>query len=258
MKKNTMKTKQILVWAAIVVSLGCAVASRGATFSNFEPLTYTNGTSLIGVDGWTFTLGGPTARVTPDPLGSGYLNVLEGSQSLLLAGGFLGRGWNGLENWVVTNGFYVSFLLQRPDGHGPTAVYLSDNLAGGATQAGIELDGAGSINVFGDTGTSNTGSSYLAGKTYRMAMLFSFNADTFTAFSENITDAGSVLNLGTYGIAGSPLDMTNLRNNGGLFFQTGLGVTIFDSIQVIPEPTTAGLAVLGGLLLLRGIRSRRK
>jgi hypothetical protein len=230
-----MKTKQLLVWVAIVVSLGCGAASRGATFSDFEEPKYTNGTNVIGLDGWSRGSGAPAAVVTPDPK-SGYLNILEGTQSMFLGGGSIRRGWCGLESSVAANGLYVSVLLQRPDGLGPAGVYLSDDLQGGSTPAGIELDGDGNLNVFASSATKGvtipTGVFYEARKAYRLGMLFNFEEGAFTAFSENVTDAEPAVNLGTHRIAGPPIELANLKSKGGLFVSSTGGVTIFDDFQV--------------------------
>jgi hypothetical protein len=255
-----MRTRKLMVWAGTAVSLLCAATSQGAIFSNFEPPTYTANTVVTNFDGWT---GGGNAVVTPYPAGEPYGSaVLEGTQSLWMLIDFERRSWSNsvIPSLINTNDTYVSWLMERPKGFGRSLLYLWDIPAGVNTPAGLGMGTNGNFEVFGkDVGTSlavsDTGVGYDTNKVYRLGMLFDFTNNTFTAFSENVTDSGPRLNMGTYLTyhVGS-WDINSLRTNGGLWLQDynttatlPLTASIWDDIQVVPEPTSLLLVVLGGL-----------
>lgn len=249
--------QSILVWA-FVICVSAAASLQGVTFSDFESPTYTADTSFVGVDGWSNFAGANfRARVSPttdpDDL-SVDTTVLEGAQSGWVKGAFPYRGWNGLENFVG-DGLQISWLM-RAEALTRTEVYMSDNPGIGDTPTGMALDASGNIKIFAqDSGLVDTGYDYLANKTYRMLLLYDFTAKTMRATAENVTDGGPVINLGSVFMSAAfttPASINTIKTTGGIFLIERDGnVTYFDDIQVVPEPSSAFLLVLGGLLWWR-------
>lgn len=251
-----MKTGKLVVLAATVMSLISTASSRGVTFSDFESPTYTSGTSFIGVDGWVVLSGTASrARVTPttnpDDL-SFWPIVLEGSQSAFVNADWVGRTWNGLESYVG-DGLRISWLV-RKDAFSRADMYMTYDVAGFITPVGVLLDASGNIKMLApDSGTVDSGFDYLTNKTYRMTMELVFSANTMTATAQNLTDGGPVVSLGSvfYGNA-FEASLVAAGANGGLIMNERDGLpTIYDDIQVVPEPSSALLLTLGGLLFIR-------
>jgi hypothetical protein len=242
--------------SAIGVAVGIASGPlQAAVFCNFEAPTYTANTTFDGVDGW---FASASARVTPLP---GYPQVLEGSQSGWMANTSAKRVWNAeVKPYIGTNDTYISWLVDRPYGFGRSEFYFSDNIAGAATPGGIVLGSGGDIRIFAASlgGEATTGVNYQTNTIYRFGMLFDFTNNTFKAFVENVTAATPQQSLGTYTMFGGPKNTTSIRNNGGIFLfdSPGATATIWDDIQVIPEPSAAMLLALGGLLAWQTSRRR--
>lgn len=245
-----MKVMNQGIVGTVLLCLAAVIPAGAAVFSNFESPTYTANTTFDGVDGW---FGSANTRVTPLP---GYPQVLEGSQSAWLASTAARRAWNNeVKPFIVTNGTYLSALVSVVDHYESTELYFSDNLAIGATPAGLILGGDGTFRVFSPTvgGEASTGVSYDADDTYRIGMLFDFAANTFSAFQQNVTEGAPLSYLGTYAMYGGPKDTTFVKNNGGIFLfeRSGTTAAIWDDIQVIPEPSAAMLLAVALSLLAR-------
>jgi hypothetical protein len=257
-EKGYMKRLDRLVLVAFVIFLTVAASSQGATFSDFESPTYTADTSFSGVDGWSVFAGSTfRARVSPttdpDDL-SVDTTVLEAAQSGWVKSVQPYRLWNGVENFVG-DGLQISWLMQ-PTALTRTELYMSDNPGIGNTPVGMVLDAAGNIKIQAqDSGLVDTGFDYLANKTYRMLLLFDFTAKTMRATAENVTDAGPVINLGSVFMSAAfttPASIATIKSTGGLYLVERDGnVTYFDDIQVVPEPSSALLLVLAGLVWMR-------
>jgi len=256
---KTSKTTALIVATAILQLVG---TTQAAIFSNFEPPTYTSGLTINGVDGWT---GNGNEIVTPYPAGDPYgSGVLEGTQSMWMLWDYAYRGWSNsaVAGLINTNSTYVSWLLDRPKGFGRSILYLWDGPAF-YTPAGLGMGTNGNFEVFGKdpdslAAVTDSGVAYDTNKVYRLGMLFDFTNNTFAAFAQDVTDGGPLNYLGTYLTyhAGS-WDINSLRNNGGLYIvddkagNFSLTASVWDDIQVVPEPSSALLLTLGGLLFIR-------
>ena len=246
------ETRYIMLAAGAV--LLTVTTSHGTVFSDFEPPTYTADPGVAGQlggqDGWTTVIGSPArGRVTPTfdaDLGATVSTVLDGSQSAYVKSAVhAGRGWNGLESYVQ-DGLEISWLMQVA-GVTRAEVYLSPDVAGVSTPIGLQFQSDGDIiAATPNSGFVDTGENYLIDKTYRMTMLVDFTVGTVAFTSQNLTDGGGVIDLGTGNTGAiSPLDY---QDGGGLLFLERDGVHMFfDTIEVIPEPSMAMLLAMGGL-----------
>lgn len=252
-----MSFRMLMVLALAVMSLVVATASQAVLLSDFESPIYTAGATFTNVDGWNqpaFAPGIGKGFATPDPGNSGYTGpALDGAQSGVFLQ-YLQHPWGSLQNLVVTNSLQVTWLMNLPYGYSRSGIYLSTDFAAGATTLGIYFDSLGNIRAYApDSGDVDTGLNYETNKTYRLSMWFDFAAHQMVGYAQNVTDSGPMINLGTY--ATGTINLTNLRNN-GLFVRASDAYTLFDDIQVVPEPTSALLLALGGLLLHRRFRAR--
>lgn len=265
------KKMKKLIAMAMAVALAPVMVSQAAIFSNFELPAYTNASSWNGRDGWS---GSASFNVvSPDPLASGY-NWVINNQSGTLLGGTFQRGWGGLTNEITLGGFDVSVSMLRPED--PAGAfggwYLSDNFGATAKRAGIELSNGGSgyqVYVW-DGATENViplaTYSWAVGHAYATTLQFDLTpgANKITALIQGVTTNGvgtngPVVNLGTFALKGSDLNVANIQTLGGLYASSTVGATVFDDMTVlsaVPEPSVAALALLGlgGLMLRRRIR----
>jgi hypothetical protein len=218
--------------------LAGTLGSSAETFCDFEPPTYTNNTSFLGVDGWQQTGGTPDSLVTPH-ITSGYVQALQGKQSALIGSMDHSRyrTFRRAGKLPFENGCTVSWLWQRPEGLGISWFYLSDNLAGGSTPVGIELDASGNILLTG-TDTTDSGKDYEAGKTYRLEIVLDFTKHQFEAFVTNVTDNGPRTSLGTKPFK-ADLSAPDFLDDGGIFLR-GNGATLMDDIRVNAPTSSAG------------------
>ncbi len=242
--------------AALMVSAGAASA---AVVVNFEPPTYTAGQDInSGQDGWV-RFGSVNGRVTPDT-NSGYVPptypILEGTQSFVLYtnGGGYGHTWGAAGAAEVADGAVVSWLMRTEVNTGASGpeVYLSDNVAGGSTPAGLVFDEASSqIKLNGAGSNTNSGFSYTFFTNYKLEMELDFTLDQYTAYATDLTNGGARTLLGTKPFY-MGLDASNVAATGGLFFGKYGGSAYFiDDVQMnVPEPAAlslVGLAALGML-----------
>ena len=247
-----MNKAQIIMLAAVGVSLMVGT-SQGTIFSDFEAPTFTADTPLNGQGGWTTTIGSPArGRITPAfdaDLAANVNTVLDGSQSVYVKSAVhAARGWNGLESFV-NDGLEISWLMQV-DATTRTEFYLSPDIVGLSTPIGMLFDSAGNIRVqTPNSGNVDTGEDYLLDKTYRFTMLVDFTGGTVAFTGQNVSDAGPVNDYPTGNTGAiSPVDY---QTGGGLLFLERDGAhAFFDTIEVVPEPSTALLLALGGLAVL--------
>jgi len=228
---------------SIAVCLVCTAPSRGDTFSDFEAPTYSSNSTFIGVDGW-FVLSGSVNRALVTPLVDAdtliaWSIALEGTQSAFLKSNWDGREWNGLESYVF-DGLEISWLVLLSK-FGRQDFYLSPDVAGFNTPIGVVLEADGDIaRTTPNSGLVDSGENYNTNKVYRMTMLVNFTAGTVAFTSQNITDAGAVLDLGT-GSTGS-ITTNDYQVGGGVIMNERDGNPAFyDDIQVgniniVPPP----------------------
>jgi hypothetical protein len=258
----TSNVWQVALWAwvgFIAVCLACPATSRAGNITNFEPSTYTAGTSYNGVDGWvTFSGTGNRSNVTPFyDADSGLQDntVIAGTQSGSQKGEQTYRDWNGQQS-LIGDGVEITWLMQN-SGLSRTEVSVSDNILGQSSPLGIVLNAAGDIKMLTpNTGLFDAGHDYLIDKTYRYSLTIDFTGQTMTATTQNITDGGAVLALGT-GNTGA-LNLANFQNQGGMIVVERDGLRMYvdnfaitDPPAPVPEPATIGLMMLGGTALLR-------
>src|ERR1051325_799035 len=233
--------------------LASVTVSQAATFSNFEPPTYASNSTFYTVDGWHNALGSggsSTLRVTPD---TGFSQVLQGSQSGLINSGTragVTRGWgssvSGFSDPFSTR---ISLRVMRPLTTDLTEIYLGNDEStpsGAQTPVGLLMRANGNFGLWGLTSAPplnccsgmalDSGVPYVVGNQYLVTMVFNFPAATMTAFATNVTAGGPELSLGSIYINSVIGTFSNMTNNGGLAF-VSTGATLFDDIQIVPEPS---------------------
>lgn len=143
----------------------------------------------------------------------------------------------------------------------------SSNRKGGVSSNNSEVTQA--------TGTLSAGTKYLLVTSYAVtgsditnSTLYAFNESAYASYLANTSVGTAAADLGTYALFSlSDTDTTSLNNFDFLQFSilggpTGqvddfrLGTQITDVVNVIPEPSTAALGLLGVLGILRRSRTR--
>ncbi len=261
------KTTSLL--AILVAGLISSHAETTITLADFEtssgyPAATNSVVSFVGSDGWTNVAGGGTnnARITPDAGGSGYTYVLAGSQSAMVSDIWV---WQSFSSQSVTaddiaNG-EISWLQGTPGEMGAN-VWAGGFIgnSGGGTPTGIYgmRDNGGNYNIYllGKNGSTNTGVTYQYGGggtptmdyVYQFSMTFDFGAHTMKGYYS--LNGGSKNLLGEVDIASS-LTAAEFATNYGMTLHGSVNTGI-DNIQmiVVPEPTTLGLLMLGGAVVL--------
>jgi hypothetical protein len=207
--------------------------------TDFEPAAgYAPGQDIGGVDGW-IAFSGTRGLIMPDP-NSGYMTVLDGSQSYVIWGnGAYGRGF-GTASSAVTAGSTLSWLwgFEADAGPGGSGVYLSNNVAGGQTPAGVETDDAtNTFSLFGLGGSTATGVGFSHSSTYRIDMELDFVNQRFEAFATDLTLATPRTSLGTK-LFGQVMKPAATASSGGVVLnRSGGSASYYDRIEVTAGTT---------------------
>jgi hypothetical protein len=192
--------------------------------SDFEGPSYTSAQSVHGQDGWTVLSG--TGRLTPDPV-SGYTSefTLQGDRSLILSG----TAKHGFDPaTTLVDGSILSWRMRVEPG-ATAGFYLSDNLAGGSTPAGVEFAN-GTVKGFAASSSNPaTNMLYEDGLEYLVSMELNFTADRFKIWLED-PEGHLFETTGNYNFY-LPLTPAQVLDDGGIFLSS-TGAAVFDDIQI--------------------------
>ncbi len=208
----------------------------------FELPTYTAGSGVVGLDGWTDFLGATTV-VTPDGSGSGDIRVLEGSQSLRLSGArsILQRNFG--PGSAYDDGSVVSarMMLDGPDG-GHGEFFFSHDQVGLLTPAGIVAIAGENFFTFGfENGVlatpngSDSGVAVLTNVDYLLELVLDLPNQSFESFVTNLTDDGPRTSLGIVGFGLGEEDVVEAADNsnsGFVVITRNDAVAIFDELAI--------------------------
>jgi len=271
-----LSIQQTFTGFAFISLIALQSSSASVLISDFEPPTYTNNATFIGVDFWATPFGGtpPEFKVTPDTDGGSNF-VIAGTQSAVVQSS--GFAYKSFANAGVTSTDMggVSWLqggaaTLRDDG-AIQGIYIAEAL-NGLTPFGIfGRNVGGDVNIWvlgGNPGAFfDTGIEYVTGggasalnQVYEFSLTFNFTTSQMSSWYRDVTGGGSMTSLF------APLDFNPLLTSsvlasdyGVLLRNFNVSAAGFDNIAVIPEPSTGVLLCLGGALgMAFGKRSRRR
>jgi hypothetical protein len=274
MRDSAQGLIRIIALASAVGAVGTAQRAM-AVVVDFENPPYAAG-GVVGQDGWAATSYFPTPNGTVEVSTTG---ALAGAQSLNYTrteAGLAGNGSDVVKDNVVTIAkdgtpapdLNASFLISSTSlssqgmGFGIDGLFLSPAGAGGATPIGIRLTNAGSSipsieefaeflggSAFHYFGGSLAAAAFPENDTLEFDIDVDFDSSTYTTSYRNVTTGGPFISSGfTRGFA-----VPYPANGDGTYdvdviaaFRYGAGKidNITLSGNVIPEPTTLGLAML--------------
>ncbi len=229
---------------SVTALVGLVSATAGAAMVDFEPPTYTAGSSALGVDGWADFLGAD-AVITPSVDES---RVLLGSQSMRLTGArsIVTRPFDAGPIGYDTGTIVKSRMLVDDTAGGTGELYFSHNIdpVGSSTPAGIVGVVGGNFELFcftspGVAGNLDTGVPFAANSDYLLEIELDLDAQVFNAFATDMTSGGSRTSLGTaaFALAGNLLP-GDYATSGFALISRNVPV-VFDGLDVdvvLPDP----------------------
>ena len=208
--------------------------------ADFEPPSYTAGTSFHSVDGWTNLVATGVSKVTPDGGDTGVATVLDGTQSAVLTSSVrfsMGRGWGSGSLPISDSAWVLRGVLAQLTPGGQSEFWLSSTagVGGASTIAGLVFHSGGMFRVLDDVAEVDTGVPWTEGHAYLVDLVFDVPADRYDVIVEDLTGGTGRQALATgltIGGGAGPPAVINLINNGGvLVVDDGVGSrTVFDTI----------------------------
>ena len=240
MKKNTvwLAKATVSVCAAWVCLAPCGAQTLAniTIISDFEAPTFTAGSSFAGVDLWSNRVGSGTANITPDGGGTGVTNVLDGSQSAVLALSArfgVAREWGAASAVIGADPWVLRGVMSQLTPGGQTEFWVSNSagVGGAGTPAGLIFHTGGNFRVQDlILGEVDTGVSWTPGDVYLVDIVLDLAADTYGVIVENLTAGTGRQTLGA--------DLQMADFGGGIAVAGGVilindgasGISVFDTI----------------------------
>ena len=242
-----------ILWLArsavpLCVTWMCLAPCRAQTLSNivvisdFEAPTFTAGSSFAGVDLWSNRVGSGTANITPDGGGTGVTNVLDGSQSAVLALSSrfgVAREWGAASAVISANPWVLRGVMSQLTAGGQTEFWMSNSagVGGAGTPAGLIFHTGGTFHVWDlILGEIDTGVSWTPGDVYLVDIVLDLAADTYGVIVQNLTAGTGRQNLAA-GLQMSDFGGGVAVAGGVILINDGVGgISVFDTILAALYP----------------------